>query len=552
MIKKDLKNNLKSGLTVSLISIPLSVSLAVASGATPIIGIITAIWAGLIAAIFGGSNFNIVGPTGALSGVVATYVVLHGMSGLPMLTIIAGIIIITAYALKLERYLILIPSSVIHGFTLGVAFIIGLGQLNFALGLKNLPQHESFFANTFESIQHLTAISWAAFAIFIIFIIGLFLFKKFTPKLPGAILLAPIGVLLGYLSEKHIISLPLQTLGGKFGDISFHFFEMPNFGFSIFMLQTAAVIALIAILETMLSAKIADGMTHTKHNDRKEMLGLGLANIVSGLVGGMPATAALARTSLNIKTGATHRTSAVISVIGVAVISLLLLGYFKYIPLAVIAAILVFVAIQMVEREHYEKLWLYERSGFFISLFVAVVTIVVDPIFGILSGVSISLLIFVDRISHGNFSLKVNKFNEGIIDSDSGIKLKEIKDDADVLLYSFRGKLCYINSRSHIERFATSFKKYKSIILRLRKVHFIDTDGVEALDEIIDIIESRGQQVILTGIDQNALNLLAQLSPGYKKLREKGLIFEKSEHALNFLGMATHEHENDLSSEKNT
>ena len=548
MLLENLKNNFKSGLTVSLISIPLSVSLAVASGATPIIGIITAIWAGLIAAIFGGSNFNIVGPTGALSGVVATYVILHGISGLPTLTIIIGIFIIAAYILKLERYLILIPSSVIHGFTLGVAFIIGLGQLNFALGLKNLPQHENFFANIFESTQHFTNISWATFGIFIIFIIGLLLFKKFTPKLPGAILLAPIGVLLGYLSEKHIIALPLQTLGSKFGDISFHFFEMPHFGFSIFMVQTAAVVALIAILETMLSAKIADGMTHTKHNDRKEMLGLGLANIVSGLVGGMPATAALARTSLNIKTGATHRTSAIISILGVATISLLLLGYFKYIPLAVIAAILVFVAIQMVEREHYEKLWHYEKSGFFISLFVAGITIVVDPIFGILSGVSISLLIFVNRISHGHFDLKVNKFNEGIIDSDSGVKLKEIKDNADVLLYSFRGKLCYINSRSHVERFEVNLRKYKSIILRLREVHFIDTDGVEALDEIIDIIESRGQQVILSGIDQNALDLLEQLSHGYRKLKEKGLIFKKSEHALNFLGITTHE--NNLSSEK--
>ena len=122
-VSENIKKNLKSGLTVSLISIPLSVSLAVASGATPIIGIITAIWAGLVAGIFGGSNFNIVGPTGALSGVVAIYVFLHGIAGLPMLAMLAGVFIITAYLLKLEKYLILIPPSVIHGFTLGVAFI---------------------------------------------------------------------------------------------------------------------------------------------------------------------------------------------------------------------------------------------------------------------------------------------------------------------------------------------------------------------------------------------------------------------------------------------
>lgn len=532
-----IKQNLKSGLTVSLISIPLSVSLAVASGATPIIGIITAIWAGLVAAALGGSHFNIVGPTGALSGIIATFVLAHGLVGLPMLAMITGVFIIAAYLLKLERYLILIPSSVIHGFTLGVAFIIGLGQLNFALGLRGLPVHESLFENVIESLRHIQMASLSTFGVFALFLLGLLACKKLLPKLPGAIILAPLGIVLGYLSEAGKIPLALQTLGGKFGAIEFHFFEMPHIELSFFMVETAAVVALIAILETMLSAKIADGMTRTKHNERKEMLGLGLANVVSGLVGGMPATAALARTSLNIKTGATHRTSGILSVISVAIISLALLGYFAYIPLAVIAAILVFVAIQMVEKEHYEKLWKYERAGFFVSLAVALVTIAKDPIVGILLGVSISLLIFVDRISRGHFDLKVNKFGEGLVDSASGVTLKEIKEDADVLLYSFKGKLCYVNSRAHIERFAANLKKYKAIILRLREVHFIDTDGVEALDEIIDIIEMRGQQVVLTGIDQSVLDLLEQLSHGYRKLKAKGLVFGKSGEALRYLGV---------------
>jgi len=539
-MKIDLiKKNLKSGLTVSLISIPLSVSLAVASGATPIIGIITAIWAGLVAAILGGSNFNIVGPTGALSGVIATYALVNGVIGLPMLAIVSGVFVLLAYFLKLEKYLILIPSSVIHGFTLGVAFIIGLGQLNYALGLKNLPVHENLFANTLESFSNLSHVSLSAFVIFIIFIIGLFLFKKLTPKFPGAIVLAPVGIFIGYLSQNQIISIPLQTLGSKFGDIAFHLFEMPHFQFSISLVETASVVALIAILETMLSAKIADGMTQTKYNSRKEMLGLGLANIVSGLVGGMPATAALARTSLNVKTGATHKTSGIINGVSVAIISMFLLGYFKYIPMAVIAAILVFVAIGMVEREHYERLWHYDKSGFFISLFVALMTVVIDPIIGILLGVSIALLIFVDRISRGHFRVKVNSFKEGIVDSDSGMKLKEIEENADVLLYSFSGNLCYINSRAHTGRFETNLVKYKYIILRLREVYFMDTDGIEALDEIIDIVETRGQKVIVTGVSKNILPLLEQLSLNYKRLEKKGLVFNKAEQALQYLGIPT-------------
>lgn len=536
-ITSNIKLNLKSGLTVSLISIPLSISLAVASGVTPLIGIITAIWAGLLAAIFGGSNFNIIGPTGALSGIIATHVVLNGTSNLPVLTIIVGVFILLSYLLRLERYLILIPSSVIHGFTLGVAFIIGLGQLNFALGLQKLKVHEDFFSNILESLKNIEQFSWLSLSIFIIFLVGLLLFKRFSKKIPGAIVLAPIGIVIGYLISNYFPAEQLQTLGTKFGDINFSFLNNYHFSFSVSMLETAAVIALIAILETMLSAKIADGMTKTKHNSRKEMLGLGLANIFSGLAGGIPATAALARTSLNIKTGASHKTSAIISVLGVVIISLFLLTYFKFIPLAVIAAILVFTAISMVETQHYEKLWKYEKSGFFISLLVALATIIIDPISGILIGVSVSLLIFVDRMSQGHFKLRVNRFDKGIIDTDSGVKLKEMTDNADVLLYSFSGKLCYVNCQAHLARFETNLIKYKSIILRLKEVHFIDTDGIETLDEIIDIIESRGQTAILSGISRSNLKLVEKLSKGYKKLSNKGLVFKKSEEALTFLGV---------------
>lgn len=537
MNTERIKQNLKSGLTVSLISIPLSVSLAVSSGATPLTGIITAIWAGLVAAIFGGSNFNIVGPTGALSGVIATYVIVNGLASLPMVAIVAGAFILLAYALKLERYLVLIPSSVVHGFTLGVAFIIGLGQLNFALGLKGLPAHETFFANLIESSEHLGSSSFIAFGVFAVFFAGLMLFKRFTPKLPGAIILAPLGIALGYLGGKGILPIALQTLGDKFGDISFQFFLMPKLSFSVQLVSSAAVIALIAILETMLSAKIADKMTHTKHNGRKEMLGLGLANVVSGLFGGMPATAALARTSLNVKTGATHKTSGIINSISVALISLFFLGYFKYIPLAVIASILVFVAVNMVEKAHYAKLWRYERSGFLVAMIVAAATIVIDPIVGILVGVSISLLIFVDNISRGHFELKANSISGGIIDYVSGVKLKTVSENAEVLLYSFQGKLCYVNARSHTDRFEANLKNFRSIVLRLREVYFIDADGIEALDEIIETIEARGQRVVLTGIGPNILPLVEKLSVGYRRLKERGLVFDKAGQALDFLGV---------------
>lgn len=535
MLEK-IKQNWKSGLTVSLVSMPLSISLAVASGSTPNIGIITAIWSGLIASIFGGSNFNIVGPTGALSGLLATYAIIHGATSLPVLAILTGAAVLIAYLLKLERYLIFIPSSVIHGFTLGVALIIGFNQFNSAFGLQGLPKHEHFFQNVIESIKAVPHASLPTLTIFAVFLTLLFILRKLIPKIPGALLLSPLGILLGYLAASELLPFNLTTLGSTF-DISFKLIQPYHPNFSLQLIPTAGAVALIAILETMLSAKIADGMTHTKHNPRKEMLGLGLANIASGIAGGIPATAALARTSLNIKTGANNKISAAISAVALIVISFIFLTSFKYIPMAVIAAILVYVAVNMIETEHFIKFYKYQKSGFWLALVVGGITFYEDPIIGILFGTAVALILFVEKLSRGHFGLTLNKFESGEVQSISGDSLKEIKENADILLYSIEGKLAYINSRAHVSRFEENLIKYKIIILRLRSVYYIDLDGVEALGEIINIIQKRGQQVCLTSAQENIANLLEELSPEYKKLKAMGLVFPKTTAALDHFGI---------------
>lgn len=534
---QNLKNNWKSGITVSLVSIPLSVSLAVASQTSPVVGIITAIWSGLIASIFGGSNYNIVGPTGALSGVLATYAIVHGAHTLPMLAVITGMMILVAYVTKLERYLVFVPASTIHGFTLGVAFIIGLNQLNFAFGLTGLEKHEKFIDNLIESLKHLSSTSIQALVVFSIFLIALFVLAKLTPRIPGAIVLSPIGILLGYLSAQHAIPIQIETLGSKFTDLSAKIFQTPTFFFDTSLLIVGFTVACIAILETMISAKIADGMTRTKHNKRKEMLGLGLANIVSGAMGGIPATAALARTSLNIKTGATDKLSATISSISIAIISLVLLTYFKFIPMAVIAAILVFVAVRMVEAEHFIRFYKYDKKSFVVSMIVAFVTIYEDPIIGILLGTAISLLLFMDKLSRGQFDLVMNHVNKGIVGQMSGEELAQITKQSHVLVYSIKGQLAYINSQSHISRFETGLKAHDSVVLRLRELYFIDGDGIEALDEIIEIIQSKKKKVLISGVNSYIETQLNHECEKYHELKEKGLVFEKTIDALRYLGV---------------
>ncbi len=530
-----MRENWKSGLTVALVSIPLSVSLAVASESTPTAGIITAIWAGLMASIFGGSNFNIIGPTGALSGFLATYAIVHGAHTLPMLALVTGVFVLIAYAFKLEKFLVFVPGSAVHGFTLGVAFIIAFNQFNFALGLSGLPRHEAFIDNLFESFRNIGSINPQIFVMFVVFLAAMFLMLKYVKKVPGAIVLAPIGILIGYLSQQGSLPFVVQTLGSRYPDMAPKLFQAPTLFFHPSLITAGIAVAVIAILETMLSAKIADGMTKTKYHKRKEMFGLGIANLASGLMGGIPATAALARTSLNVKTGANNKMSATIASVSIAIISIFLLTTFRYIPLAVIAAILVFVAFRMIEQEHFIRLFHSDKKNFVIALVVAVVTVWIDPIVGILLGTAIALLIFVEKLSRGQFELIVDNNEHKFVDKITSETLEKIEKTGDTIIYSIKGQLAYINGQSHITRFEQSLGAYKNVILRLRELSFVDLDGVDAFDEIITLIKAQGKNVLVTGASPIISELLHE-SHEYKKLEEEGAVFKRTSEALSKLG----------------
>lgn len=532
---ENLKNNWKSGLTVALVSIPLSISLAVASGASPVDGIITAIWAGLFASIFGGSNFNIVGPTGALSGILATYAIIHGPGQLSIIAVIAGIFILLAYFLKLERYLVFVPASAIHGFTLGVAIIIALNQLNFATGIVNPVKHERLFDNVAETFRHVGQSDPMTLLVFVAFLGLLFAFLKYIPRVPAVIALTPFGILLGYASSIQAIPIQLQTLQMKFGELSMTLFQAEHWTFNQGMLLPAFAVALIAILETMLSAKIADAMTHTKHDKRKEMLGLGLANMVSGACGGLPATAALARTSLNVRSGSTSKFSGTISAVGITLISFLFFGAFKFIPLAVIAAILVFTAVRMVEVAHFRRMFNFDHKEFILSLVVAGITFYVDPIFGILFGTAAALILFVDKLTRGQFELLVNDKNKKsviqLFEDESVHKLGE----SQTLVYSIKGQLAYFNAAAHVHRFESELNNFENIIIRLRELYFIDIDGIEALDEIIEINKSKGKRVFVTGVSPLIERDLLE-SKEYQLLCREHKTFKKTSQVLSELG----------------
>ena len=531
-IKEKIAQNWKAGLTVSFVSLPLSISLAVAAGATPLMGVITAIWAGLFASFLGGSNYNIVGPTGALSGILIVFAIKYGVSILPLLAIIAGLMTLIVYVLRWERYIVFIPSSVVHGFTLGVAFIIGLGQFNFALGLKNLPAHESLIENLMESFAHISSLQWATVALFAIGFVFLFVWRKFFPKVPGVIVLAPVGILLGYLSQAGMISVQFQTLFSKFGDISGSLWAIPKI--SLVLNQEvflgAAAVCVVAILETLMSAKIADGMTKTKHNTRKEVLGVGVANIFSGLFGGIPATAALARTSLNVKSGANDKMSATINSIFVLIISVALLAVFKYLPLPVVASILIFTATQMVEREHFINIFRNDKSAFLLSIAVAIITIVEDPIMGILIGSVAALLLFANKMSKAETEVGINKDGK-LLARLNARKLLKTKEQGDTLVYRFAGQLTYVNTQSHMGIVSAINDDVKNVVFSFRNLFFLDMDGLESIKEMIETLERRGKKVLLSAANGVVLKSLSK-EKWYKQMEEKGDVFANTKDAL--------------------
>ncbi len=531
-LSSQVLGNLQSGITVALVNIPLSISLAVAANATPLMGIITAVWAGLAATAFGGSKFNIVGPTGALSGVLAAYAITHGMETLPMLAVATGILTLVAFALKWDKYIVFIPASVVHGFTLGVAFIIALNQLNFALGLSGLPTHETFIANVIETLRHASLANPAAAGVFLAGLAFLLLWNRIVPRFPGAIILAPIGIVLGTLSARGTLPLALQTLSTRFGDFHATLFQWPTFTFGAIdrpFVSTAITVTVIAILETLISAKIADGMTHTKFDKRKEVFGLGLANIASGLTGGIPATAALARTALNVKSGATSKMSAGLNCLVTGLISLVFLQQFKFLPLAVVAAILVFTAYRMVQGEHFAHLYRHDKAAFWLSMIVAAVTVIYDPIIGILLGASVALLLFVRKLSKGQAEIFVNK--KGKVVSRLTFALFHRHDDhGDVLVYRFAGPLTYVNSLAHLEAIQR-IKGPHSVILALRNLFYIDVDGLDSFGEMVETLEDKGMRVAFSGVNDLILPILKH-SPAYLRKKKQNLLFVSTSDAV--------------------
>lgn len=542
------RENWRSALTVALISLPLSIALAIASGAGPIPGIITGVWATVIAALFGSSNYNVVGVAGALTTILFGAALFAGPLILPFLAIASGICILLMYLFKLDRYIRYIPNAVVYGFASGVAILIAANQLYDAFGLSLIKRHGHLIPDLIQFIEMKSQISLTSGALFGVFLIILLAWKKWIRFLPGVIPVAAAGSLIGYLSETgRFFGYSYITLEDKFGDLSITLIQIPllsditsfvkDSGNLIWFFQTAFIIAVISVLETLITARIGDKITKTEHSPRKELRGLGLANIASGIMGGLPATGVFIRTGLNIKSGATHKTSQGLAAIFTALLSIIAWPYLQYLPLPVVAAILSMTAIGLIEVEHFVRFWKYEKASLLVGMVVAATTVLDDAGVGVLFGTILALLILIDQLTRGRHEVQFNVNKQRIKLSGKGMLAIPDGVAPDVVVYSIGGFVSYADAVYHRDniRVLANTPSIETIVIRMRNLHYADLDGIDTLAEGIEDAERMKKKILISSAS-DYIATLATRDSIFAHLKNDGKFFTSTESALRTLG----------------
>jgi len=486
-----LKSNFPAAATVSLVSVSLSIALGIASGSTPAAGLATAIYGGLTFGFIGSSPYNIVGPAGALSGMLNSYAFLWTADILPWVSIFSSIVVALVWVFKLHSYMLYMPNSVFEGFTVAVAVIIGFGQMNFALGLVPAVRHPEFVLNVAESFKIIGDAKPESYSLFIpLFLALYFLMKSKYSYIPWSVLLPGLTIIVGY-TQRESESWMIPTLKTKYGMLEPTLFQLPKVDVLKNsdiggVIGAAAAVAFVAVLETLISAKIAQnkdkaqqGPPPRKSNPRPfdedvETRALIVAHALCGVAGAMPPTGVFVRTNLNLDLGANHRFSQWLNAVFVLIISAVGMPVFSYIPQASIASILVVASVRMFPNHLLGRLWGEDRTNFGIMVLTAVVAIGEDPVMGLCLGTFLALL------------LRAKEMNESI-DSDGSKKLPNpsIKagkyDGVDV--FTFTGSVCYLNAENMSIKGKLLLKDGTSaktgLILDMANVTELDLDGAD-------------------------------------------------------------------------
>ena len=557
MYKPELLNSLKgynsksfftdviAGIIVGIVALPLSIAFAIASGCSPETGLYTAIIAGFCIAAFGGTKCQIGGPTGAFTVII--YKIVNdpslGMTGLATATVLAGIILILLGIFKLGGLVQFIPYTIVIGFTAGIAVTIATGQIgdffglapDFSKPIEILGQSYAKMPGTFVGkilvyISSISTINWYSFIMALVCLVIIFLWPKVTNKIPGSLIVIILATVANIIIS-NCFDLHTDIIKDRYSiPSSLPKPQLPALSFQTIktVFPTACSIAVLAAIESLLSAVVADGMIGSKHNSDNELIGQGIANIFSPLFGGLPATGAIARTATNINNGGRTPIAGIIHAITLLLIMLLFGKYVEYIPMAALAAVLISVAWNMAGLPAIKALAKGQKSDIAILLITFLITVFVDLTYAISIGLIISGLLFIKKIVELS---EVTSGNKGIFE---GAKTndydEQIEIPKDVMIYEINGPLFFGTIRKFELAMERTKNNYKVLILRMRNTLYLDAGGIRALEQCKAACDRKGITIVLSGIHTQPFMLCEKTGMTEKIGREN--IFDNINAAL--------------------
>lgn len=502
--------DLSAGTIVGIVALPLAIAFGIASGVTPEKGLITAIVAGFIISFLGGSRVQIGGPTGAFIVIVYGIVQQYGINGLIIATIMAGVILVIMGLARFGSIIKFIPHPVVVGFTSGIALLIFSTQIKDFFGLQIEKVPSEFFDKWIEYSVNFSTINFYALGIAALALFIILIFPKITHKIPGSIVALIVTTAL-----VQIFNLPVETIGSKFGELPSALpkpvFPQIDFATIKGLIQPATTIAILAAIESLLSAVVADGMIGSKHRSNMELVAQGVANIVTPLFGGIPATGAIARTATNIKNGGRTPVAGMVHAIVLLLITLFFGQFAKLIPMAALAAILVIVAYNMSEWRSFVEIFKSPRSDLIVLLTTFGLTVIFDLTIAIQVGMILAVILFMRSMAMvtnvGVITRELKDDDEDGFDVNA-IENKKVPDGVEV--FEINGPFFFgaVSKFRDAMRFIENPPKV--LIIRMRNVPAIDGTGIHALEEVYHDSIKKGTQLVLSGVHTQPLIALDQ------------------------------------------
>ncbi len=500
--RKNFTSDLMSGVIVGILALPLAIAFAIASGVGPEQGLYTAIIAGFVISLLGGSRFQIGGPTGAFIVIVYGIVSQYGYDGLASATLLAGIFLVIFGLAKFGAIIKFIPYPVTVGFTAGIAIIIALGQVPNFFGLTFAGADPAdavgkikLYASSFGSVNVFSVI------VGLVALVVCIVWPKITTKIPGslvAIIVATVLVkVLGWDSEYGVVTIGMKN----HIPTGFPMPHLPNISLEMMqkVFQPALTIAMLGAIESLLSAVVADGMTSTKHRSNTELFGQGVANILSPIFGGIPATGAIARTATNIRNGAFSPISGLVHAVVLLLIMLVLGKYAEMIPMAALAAVLFQVAFNMCGYRTVIKMFKAPKSDVTVMLVAFFLTVIIDLTVAIEVGVLLAAVLFIKRMSDVS---EMETVTTALREDDEEAAHNDLSRQVPkgVAVYELAGSLFFGAVDKFKDTMARISDKPKILILRMRSVSSIDAAGIQMIEDLLVRCRREGTQLLLSGV----------------------------------------------------